>query len=62
MTHCMGVVPVSSTKRRAKVRADMLARAARVATVCGSFRLAKIQSSCGANPSEHRIGMGWSMY
>jgi hypothetical protein len=55
VTHSIGVRPASSTNRRANVRADMCARAARVATVCGLSRLPRIQCKITQAPTDRQV-------
>ncbi len=61
MSHEAGVVPVSARKRRANVRSDMSARAARLGTECSSSRCSTTHASSGASVSASH-GSGVSTY
>ena len=50
-----GVVPVSATNRRAKLRSDIRARRARSATECSTCRFSSTQSRVGARPSAEHV-------
>ncbi|OLT10862.1 hypothetical protein BJF78_28430 [Pseudonocardia sp. CNS-139] len=62
VSHLCGVVPVSATNRRAKLRSDMRARLARSDTECSTSRCSSTQSSTGASPSARQTGIGCSTY
>ena len=61
MTQAAGVVPVSARNRRANVRSDTNARAARSGTLSSSSRFSTIQASSGARVSASH-GSGVSTY
>ncbi len=56
MTHCIGVYPVSSTKRREKVRAETAACRASASRVSGSSSRRRAHSRVAANRSPSGSG------